>query len=715
MQTLLEYGLSNAIMATVMAFGAACAARMCRRPAVSHALWLLVLLKLVTPPLVKIPVAWPGSDDAVAPIACEATPKTVTPAEKTPPTQVAMSPGRDETQAAVLFMLLREARAQQERLQETVRATPGDEEGSTASRMWQPLISNLAIPFLVGFWVLGSMAWFGVALVRIRRFQKLLRLGKEAPESLQREVSFLAGQMMIRRVPVVWLVPGHISPLLWALGGQSRLVLPADLWQQLEPEQRSTLLAHELAHELRRDYWIRWLEFVSVGLYWWHPVAWWARHELQQAGEQCCDAWVVHTFPRSGKAYARALLQTVNFLDARPVMPPVASGAGHVQSLKRRLNMIVRTPLSPRAPWFFHAAIVVAGLVILPLSPLRLEARNLWAGQTRNDADDDRPADSRQDRVRDLEKRIRELEGRLDRILQKLETRSRIEKDGNGEEEMHRQQKMTQEQYRRSEEMMRQAQQRAEEQIRRAQEKAQEMARKAEERGREAARQAEGLVREARQRAEEQVKRAQEKVRELRKQPGPVIIGRPDGSGGAFEFKFNPDGKEEHKHIFKFETTDDGHPGEKKHHRIIIDGTALDSKTLEDLHKQIEQGIHDSINPERLKQMEKVIEDTVQKSIDPKRLAQLDREIERAVKQSINPQRLEALARQIESAVNRSLKDSERDKVREQREESPGTSRKKDREPLAGPSAKSTNQLEKRLDKLEKKMDKILKSLEEFD
>src|SRR5215472_4566871 len=59
MQTFLEIGLSNALMASVLAVLAAGAGFFCRRPAIRHTLWLLVLLKLVTPPLMSIPVACP--------------------------------------------------------------------------------------------------------------------------------------------------------------------------------------------------------------------------------------------------------------------------------------------------------------------------------------------------------------------------------------------------------------------------------------------------------------------------------------------------------------------------------------------------------------------------------------------------------------------------------------------------------------------------------
>src|SRR5262249_5366761 len=60
MDTLLHVGLSNAALATALALSAAIASRLCRRPALAHSLWLLVLLKLLTPPLWRVPLPWPA-------------------------------------------------------------------------------------------------------------------------------------------------------------------------------------------------------------------------------------------------------------------------------------------------------------------------------------------------------------------------------------------------------------------------------------------------------------------------------------------------------------------------------------------------------------------------------------------------------------------------------------------------------------------------------
>src|SRR6516225_5108600 len=68
MDLVLYVGCTNAAFATVLAGVAALAGWSGRRPALAHALWLLVLLKLITPPLFPLSFEWPGQlgDETVA-------------------------------------------------------------------------------------------------------------------------------------------------------------------------------------------------------------------------------------------------------------------------------------------------------------------------------------------------------------------------------------------------------------------------------------------------------------------------------------------------------------------------------------------------------------------------------------------------------------------------------------------------------------------------
>ena len=64
MEPLVHAMLSNALAVTVLAVFVAILGRLWRRPAVIHGLWLVVMLKLVTPPVV--PVSVPVAANLVA-------------------------------------------------------------------------------------------------------------------------------------------------------------------------------------------------------------------------------------------------------------------------------------------------------------------------------------------------------------------------------------------------------------------------------------------------------------------------------------------------------------------------------------------------------------------------------------------------------------------------------------------------------------------------
>src|SRR4051812_35321536 len=62
MSDLFVIALSNLLVASVFALLALLAGRWARRPALVHGLWLLFFLKLLTPPLFPIPVAWNSTE-----------------------------------------------------------------------------------------------------------------------------------------------------------------------------------------------------------------------------------------------------------------------------------------------------------------------------------------------------------------------------------------------------------------------------------------------------------------------------------------------------------------------------------------------------------------------------------------------------------------------------------------------------------------------------
>jgi len=367
MTTFLSMMLNNALLVLPLALLAAGVAAIGRRPALAHGLWLLVLLKLVTPPFIALPVpalAWTEAAPALA----EATPLPpvpdlsgalltfdyalapieLEPVDEAEPLVEVLPPPRPETPDVIAAAPV---------------AGPVEEVASFS-------FSTIALPGFGLLWLTGSAAWLTLTAVRLRRFQRLLRHAAPAPAELRRQAEQVADRLGLHGCPEVQLLPGSLSPMLWGLFGPSRLLLPAQLFARLDAEQRATLLAHELAHLRRRDHWVRGLEVIATAVWWWHPVLWWARRELREAEEQCCDAWVVWALPDAAKQYATALVETVDFLaDDRSALPALASGAGQFPILKRRLTMILRgtPPRTLSTAGLF--GVIGLGALLLPIVP----------------------------------------------------------------------------------------------------------------------------------------------------------------------------------------------------------------------------------------------------------------------------------------------------------------------------------------------------------
>src|SRR5262249_55519062 len=138
---------------------------------------------------------------------------------------------------------------------------------------------------------------------------------------------------------------------------------------------------------------------------------WWARRELNRAEEECCDAWVVWALPSAAKAYATALVDTLDFLaNARQTLPVGASGLGQVNHLKRRVTMILRGSSQPSLTWVGLAALLGVGL-LLPLLPVRAQTESIQRNlEAELKARRQQQAKQAEDKRRELERLLEEME-----------------------------------------------------------------------------------------------------------------------------------------------------------------------------------------------------------------------------------------------------------------------------------------------------------------
>lgn len=336
-ELLLRYGLSNLALSAALAGLAWGLTRRGQRPGVVHFLCLLVLLKLVTPPLLGLPLLprAPGAPSA---------------GQAAPPLELGPASASPLLEAGAL----RES---------ALGAAPSGWAGPSATEA------------ALAAWLLGSLVLLALGARRALRFDRLLRdSSRPAPAELDALASELAARLGLRRAPALWLTSARLSPLVWWLGGRPRVYLSVDLVERLSAEELRLTLAHELAHLRRRDHLVRWLEWLALLVAWWNPVTWWARRQLRASEELCCDALVLRALAAPPKRYASALLRVVELLSTpAPRRAPALACALHEGgSLEGRIRMIVSSPPAPLSRRLRLGAAVLAAL-LLPLGVSRAQ------------------------------------------------------------------------------------------------------------------------------------------------------------------------------------------------------------------------------------------------------------------------------------------------------------------------------------------------------
>ena len=273
-----------------------------RRPQLAHMLWLLVFIKLVTPPIVTIPIVTIPAQGETA----------VASNEHSRPGPLLSNSRQLNTEAFLSSKLVSAA--------------------WNHARVWLPPI-----------WLLGSMVVFVWSMGRVCRFSRLLAAKSEvAPQELQTAAVKIARRLRLNTIPTICMTSARISPMVWWAGGKVRIVIPTTLLDKMDAQEWQWVLAHELAHIRRRDYMVRWLEWLACVLFWWNPVVWWAQRNLRAMEEICCDALVVSNLKPKPHSYANSILTAVESL-ARPALRPPAM-ASEINSggfLERRFKMIV--------------------------------------------------------------------------------------------------------------------------------------------------------------------------------------------------------------------------------------------------------------------------------------------------------------------------------------------------------------------------------------
>jgi beta-lactamase regulating signal transducer with metallopeptidase domain len=284
--------ISNVILASLVALAAWFAQRRLGRPALARTLWVLVLVKLVTPPLVTVPLR--GSPGIMA---C------------------------------------------------ALGACGCEHHAQTMARGTLPWV-------LLAAWSVGAGAMGWTAWRRWTRFRRLMAHASPAPPEWQSLAARVSTELSIRRPPEILAVPGRLPPLVVAGRRRPRMLLPMALMGRLNASQREALLMHELVHIQRGDHVVRMLELTVSVAYWWLPIVGSIGRQLRACEEACCDAAVVARLPQARRDYAQLLLDVVDFANPLPQQAvPQATAMSAAHDLEQRLRAILDATQGTRRTW----------------------------------------------------------------------------------------------------------------------------------------------------------------------------------------------------------------------------------------------------------------------------------------------------------------------------------------------------------------------------
>lgn len=336
-----------------------------RRARLVHALWLLVIVKCLTPPLWGHGLGVFSSVQAFF--------------SHTEPAHLAAPPASSPINTAAPAM---SAAGFDDRIARLSLGQPADSDEHATTRPHRPTTAgqNPAVAagrtaFSPWLTLLAGGALLH-SLVLITRYIRCLR-----DIQTHRIHDFdaitlplleqLCDKLQIRRVPKIMVSDVHWGPAVMGFFHRV-IVLPRCLLDTTNapvhrpPHWLEPIIAHELLHIRRGDLFAGMLQTVARCLWWFHPGVWFASRMLSRETERCCDAEVITELGCRPSTYARCLLAVIEMkqpLKAVPVFP----GMKPVEITSQRMERIMsQTTETRRRPWQHGIVLALAAIVLLP-------------------------------------------------------------------------------------------------------------------------------------------------------------------------------------------------------------------------------------------------------------------------------------------------------------------------------------------------------------
>ncbi|MGA9671941.1 MAG: M56 family metallopeptidase [Terracidiphilus sp.] len=237
-----------------------------------------------------------------------------------------------------------------------------------------PSLSSLVprlVPLIDVLWLIGVIALSVRSLGGWWLIQRLRATATvEAPAAVQASFKRISNALGLRR-PVLLRITSAIAGPVTVGALRSLVLLPLTAATSLSPDELEVVLAHELAHVRRADFFWNLLQTLVETLFFFHPAVWWIGARIRHERELCCDDLALQVCPNP-MVYAHALFHLEEQRSRQLNLAMALDGHQSSQTLRMRIARILGEPASwsanrPLRPFSLAAACAALIVLLLPV------------------------------------------------------------------------------------------------------------------------------------------------------------------------------------------------------------------------------------------------------------------------------------------------------------------------------------------------------------
>ena len=309
-----------------------------------YCVWLLVLVKLILPPMLSLPTGigyWAGDHIPTAP---------------------------GVSNMALDAVALEHAGTSGEMPQvRPAENIAGHDPAMTLAESALTALTWKAVVFLL--WLAGVLAFLAVLIQRIRFVKGLVAASCPAGDELTGLLEQCRRQMTVHRDIKLRLSEAVPSPAVCGLL-RPTVLMPTSLVEKLSPEGLRATLIHELAHIKRGDLWVNSVQTFLQVVYFYNPFVWFANSIIRKVCEEAVDETVLVALGSQAKDYSNTLIDIGETVFWRADLGLRLIGvAESKKALQRRIRHMLNRPI-PKSSKLGVLGIIVIFTIAAVLLPM---------------------------------------------------------------------------------------------------------------------------------------------------------------------------------------------------------------------------------------------------------------------------------------------------------------------------------------------------------